>query len=82
MTISGVVFSVEIVLSEKLDKDGLGGEAMVEPLVLAFLGVWYDGEGVSLVARFLLFLCFMGSPGPLGESELGEGDHWAGGEVE
>ena len=54
---------------------------MVEPLVLAFLGVGYDGEGVSLVARFLLFLCFMGSLGPLGESELGEGDQWAGGEV-
>ena len=78
---SGVVFSVEIVLSAELDRDGLGEGVMVQPLVFAFLDLGPDGEGVSLVARFLLFLCFMGSLGPLGESELGVGNHWAGGEV-
>ena len=77
VTISGVAFTVEIVLSAELDKDGLGGGAMVEPFVLAFLEVGIDGEGVPLDSRFLLFLCFMGSLGPLGESELGVGDHWA-----
>ena len=79
--ISGVVFSVEIVLSAELDKDGLGGGAMIEPSVLAFLEMGIEGEEVPLDSRFLLFLCFMGSLGPLGESELGVGDHWAGGEV-
>ena len=70
--ISGVVFSVEIVLSAELDKEGL-----IEPSVLAFLKMGIEGEGVPLDSRFLLFLCFMGSLGPLGESELGVGAHWA-----
>ena len=90
MVISGVIFSVEIVLSAELDKEGLGG--MIGSSVWAFLVMGLEGEGVFAVSRFLLLKrcdpdfggrlgVVMGSLGPLGESELGVGDHWAGGEV-
>ena len=72
---------MEIVLSADLGIDDMGEGDTFEPLVLAFLDVWPCGDGVSLVARVLLFLGFMGSPGSLGESELGVGDHGKGGGV-
>ena len=83
--ISGVIFSVEMVLSAELDTEGLGSMLVTFKVFLGFPG---DGLGPELCRDLFSSRCDpgfdlrgcgvdMGSLGPLGESVLGVGDHCA-----
>ena len=84
-----VSFPVDMVMSSELgvvgsgkeDLDGLGEVDIVGPLVLIFFLAGWSLKGGESLFRVLVLFLVMGSSRPLGRSELGGRDHWAGGGV-